>query len=142
MSQDRILGSMAMVQVYGPNGLQPFGELDSFDDEPQHELKNFKPLGQVEEHGQLVYKSYKLTFKFGKINGDMEQIQQLIDAALLAGQASPRFRIVTTTTWFSGNVETWIYDNALIYNLKDSFSDSGDAVGQDMNGWAPRKDPG
>jgi hypothetical protein len=142
VSQDRILGSSAQIQIYGPNGPAPFGELDSFNDEPQTTEKNWHPLGQVEDHQQLVYKGYKLTFKLGKINGDIENIQQSLDAALLAGQPAPRYRIVVTTTWYSGQVETWIYNNALVYGLKDGFANAEDAIGQDLTGWSAKKERG
>lgn len=142
MSQDRILGSATTISIYGPNGPVPFGELDGFTDEPGTTEKNWHPLGQIEDHQQLVYKGYKLTFKLGKVNGDIENLQQSLDAALLAGQPAPRYRIVDQTIWYSGNVETWIYDNALVYGLKISSSNAEDAIGQDLTGWAPRKDPG
>jgi hypothetical protein len=142
VSQDRILGSATTVSVYGPNGPTPFGELDAFNDEPGTTEKNWHPLGQVEDHQQLVYKGYKLTFKLGKIDDSIENIQQSLDAALVAGQSAPRYRIVNQTTWYSGNVETWIYDNALIYGLKDGFANAEDAIGQDLTGWSARKDRG
>jgi hypothetical protein len=142
MSQDRILGSAAQIQIYGQNGPAPFGELDSFSDEPTTAEKNWHPLGQVPDHQQLVYKGYKLTMKLGKINDDIENIQQSLDAALLAGRPAPLYRIVTQTTWYSGNVETWIYNNAQIYGLKDGFANAEDAIGQDLTGWAPKKERG
>lgn len=139
MSQDRILGSSASIEIYGPNGPIPFGEIDEFSSEPDHELKNFHPLGQVEQHSQIIYKGYKLTFKGGKVNGDWDSIQEAIDTALLNGQPAPRYRVTQTTIWFNGNVDTWVYDNALIYNLKIDDKNSEDQIDQDFSGWAPRR---
>lgn len=139
MSQDRILGSSATIEIYSSSGPISFGEIDSFNSEPEHELKKFHPLGQVEEHGQIIYKGYKLSFKGGKINGDLDAIQEAIDTALLAGQSAPRYRITELTILFDGTVETWVYDNALIYNLKVDKSNAADEIKQDLSGWAPKR---
>jgi hypothetical protein len=140
MSSDRILGSACSVDVYSSSGTPtPVMEVDSFDAEPQHELKNFHPLGQIEEHGQLIYKSYKLTLKGAMINGDADQLQAAIDTALLAGQASPRYRVTQTTLFYDGTTERWIYDNALLYNVKTSVGNAEDAITQDIDGWAPKR---
>lgn len=139
MSKDRVLGSSCSIDVYGTSGPVPFGEMDSFNAEPEHELKKFHPIGQVEEHNQLIYKGYKLSFKGGKINGDLDKIQEAIDSALLAGQSTPRYRITQTTILTDGTVEKWIYDNALIYNLKTDVSNAEDEIKQDLSGWAPRR---
>jgi hypothetical protein len=143
MSQDRILGSSCLVEIYDSSGNPvPFGEIDSFTSEPQHEMKTFHPLGQVQQHGQIIYKGYKLSFKGAKINGDLEQIQYILDQALLNGQAAPRYRITELTTLYSGTVEKWVYDGALIYNVKVDKSNAEDEIKQDLEGWAPTKMPG
>ncbi len=140
MSQDRILGSSCTIDIYGQSGPVPFGEVDSFTAEPEHELKKFHPVGQIPEHGQLIYKGYKLSFKGGKINGDLEAIQTAIDAALLAGQKAPRYRVTQTTILYDGAVEKWVYDNALLYNLKIDVSNAADEIKQDFSGWAPKRE--
>jgi hypothetical protein len=139
MSQDRILGSSATIEIYSSSGPISFGEIDSFNAEPEHELKKFHPLGQVEEHGQVIYKGWKLSFKGGMINGDLDKIQEAIDTALLSGQSAPRYRITETIIMFNGVVNTWVYDNALIYNLKNDVSNSADEIKQDLSGWAPKR---
>lgn len=139
MSQDRILGSAATIEVYGTSGPVPYGELDSFDAEPEHELKKFHPLGQKEEHGQMIYKGWKLSFKGAKVNGDWEAIQAAQDAALLAGQPAPKFRVTETTILNTGVVETWIYDNAILYGLKTNKDNAEDEIKQEMSGWAPKR---
>lgn len=139
MSQDRILGSSASIDIYGPDGPVPFGEVDSFSAEPEHEVKNFHPLGQIEEHKQMIYKGYKLSFKGGKINGDWDKIQEIQDAALLAGQQVPRYRVTETTILTDGTVEKWVYDNTLIYGLKIDKSNAEDEIKQDLSGFAPKR---
>ncbi|MHB1651669.1 MAG: hypothetical protein ACYCVD_04220 [Desulfitobacteriaceae bacterium] len=139
MAQDRILGSSASIDVYGPNGPVPYGELDSFDANPEHELKKFHPLGQKEEHGQMIYKGYTLSFKGAKVNGDWDKIQAALDSALLAGQPAPLYRITEITILNDGTVEIWIYDNAILYGLKTNKDNAEDEIKQEMSGWAPKR---
>jgi hypothetical protein len=142
MSQDRILGSSVVLQVYGPNGPVPFAELDQFTAKNSEELKKFRPLGQVQPHGQLVYNGYDLSFKGAKVNDDWDQIAAANDLALLSGQAAPRYRIVEQTTWFSGNVEQWVYDNVLLYNFNTDSASSGEEIKRDISGFAPTRTNG
>lgn len=142
MSQDRILGSATQLQIYGPNGPVNLAELDSFNADDQSELKKQRPLGQVKPHGQLVYGGWNLSFKGAKVNDDWDQIQYANDQALLAGRAAPRYRIVDSTTWYSGNVETWIYDDVLIHNFKADKANSGDEIKQDFTGFAAERKQG
>ena len=139
MSQDRILGNSVQIEIYSTSGPISFGEIDSFTATPQHTEKKFHPLGQVAEHAQIIYQSYKLDFKGGRINGDLDAIQEAIDTALLAGQAAPRYRVTETITYYDGTITTWIYDNALIYNLKDDVSNAADEIKLEMTGWAPTR---
>lgn len=140
MSSDRILGSAVTIDIYSPTGgVIPFGELDAFTPEPQHDLKQWHPLGQVPMHEQPVYKDWKFTFSGGKINGDKDQIQYSIDQALLSGQAVPRFRITQTTVLYDGTTEVWIYDNAVLHNLKTDVTNAEDQIKQDMTGYAPTR---
>ena len=139
MSQDRILGSSCSIDIYGPYGPVSFGEVDSMNAEPTHELKRWHPLGQLFEHTQVVYKGYKLSFKGGKVNGDWDKIQEIQDNALLAGQPAPRYRVTETTIMTDGTVEKWIYDDCLIYGLKIDKSNAGDEIKQDFSGEAPKR---
>jgi hypothetical protein len=142
MSQDRILGSSALLQIYGSSGPVSFAELDSFTAKDQTELKKFRPLGQVQPHGQLVFGGYELSFKGAKVDDAWDQIQQANDLNLLNGKAAPRYRIVETTTWFSGNVETWTYDHVLIYGLNVDKASAGEEIKQDFSGFAPTRTSG
>jgi len=142
MSKDRVLGSSATIQVYGTSGPVPYGELDGFDAEPEHELKKFHPLGQKEEHAQMIYKGWKLSFKGAKVNGDWDAIQAAQDAALLAGKVAPKYRIVDTVIYDNGNVETWVYDNAILYGLKTNKDNAEEDVKQEMSGFAPKRTRG
>ena len=136
MSQDRILGSMVKLQVYGPNGPVNLAELDSFSADDQSELKKFRPLGQVKPHGQVIYGGYNLSFKGAKIDDSWDAVQLGNDEALLNGQAAPRYRIVDTTTWFNGTAETWVYDNVILYGFKVDKANAGDEIKQDFTGFA------
>jgi hypothetical protein len=135
-SADRILGSMTQLQVYSSNGPITFAELDGFTVSDKTEQKKFQPLGQVAPHGQLIYAGYELSFKGAKIDDSWDNLQSSNDTALLAGQSAPRYRIVDTTTWFDGTVETWIYDQVLLYNFKSDKAAAGEEIKQDFTGFA------
>lgn len=130
---------MTKLQIYSSSLPIDFAELDSFTVTDKTELKQFRPLGQVEPHGQLIYGGYDLAFKGAKINGDWDTIQSNNDLQLRSGSAAPRYRIVDTTTWFDGTVETWIYDNVLLYNFKSDMATSNAEIKQDMTGFAPTR---
>ncbi len=142
MSQDRILGSATQLQIYGPNGPVNLAELDSFNADDQSELKKQRPLGRLEPHGQVVYGGWSLSFKGAKVNDDWDQIQYANDQALLAGRAAPRYRIVDSTTWYSGNVESWIYDDVLLYNFKVDKANSGEEIKLNFTGFASKRKQG
>ena len=143
VSQDRILGSMVLLQVYTPGGPVAFAELDSFTAKNTEELKKYHPLGEVQPHGQLVYGGWDISFKGAKVDNSWDLIQAGNDNALLAGNAAPRYRIVETTTWFNGNVETWIYDNVLIHGLNCDKAMANEEIKMDFSGFAPtRLQPG
>lgn len=139
MSQDRILGSSAVLQISGPNGPVTFAELDSFTAKDVTELKKFRPLGQVQPHGQLVYGGFELSFKGAKVDDAWDRIQASNDEALLNGRAAPRYSVVESTTWFSGNVEVWTYENVIIHGLNVDKASAGDEIKQDFSGFAPTR---
>ena len=139
MSQDRILGSAVVIQLYGKNGPVTFAELDSFSADDQSELKKHRPLGQVPPHGQTVYGGYNISFKGAKIDDSWDQIQKANDDALLAGGQAPRYRIVDSTNWLNGNTETWVYDNVLLHGFKFDKANAGEEIKQDFTGFAPTR---
>lgn len=141
MSQDRILGSSAELQIQGPNGPVSLAELDSFTAKDQTELKKFRPLGQVEPHGQLVYGGWELSFKGAKINDAWDQLQASNDLALRKGKSAPRYTIVEKTTWFSGYVEVWEYHDAIIHGFNVDKASAGEEIKQDFSGFAPARTP-
>ena len=142
MSKDRILGSAVSLQIYTSTGTQDFAELDGFTATDKTEKKEFRPLGQVAPHGQLIYGGYDLAFKGAKVNDDWDTIQESNDTALLDGDSAPRYRIVETTTHYDGTTETWIYPDVLLYNFKSDKAAANDVIKQDFTGFAATRTRG
>lgn len=144
MSQDRILGSAARLEIYNPAGGPPihFAELDSFTAKNKEELKEWHPLGQVQPHGQLVYGGYEFTFKGAKVNGDWDAISAANDLALLSGKPAPRYRIVETTNLYDGSVEQYVYNNCLIHGFNVDKNMANEEIKQDFSGFAPTRTNG
>lgn len=140
MSQDRVLGSMVQLQVFGASGASPgpiaLAEIDSFSAKNKTSLMEHRPLGQVAPHGQLAYGGWELSFEIGKIDVSLENVQDANDAALLAGQAAPRYRIVETTTFFNGDVRTNVYEGVLLYDFDVAQAQNNEVVKQRVTGFA------
>jgi hypothetical protein len=142
MSQDRILGSAVVLQVYGPNGPVPLAEIDKFTAKNAEELKKHHPLGQVQPRGQIVYGGYDLSFQGAKVNDDWEQIAKANDINLLSGKAAPRYRVVEQKTWYSGKVENWVYDDVLLFGFNAEAAMSNEEIKHDFSGYAPSRTDG
>jgi hypothetical protein len=139
MSQDRILGSAVTLQIYTSAGVVDFAELDGFTATDKSEKKEFRPLGQVAPHGQIIYGGYDLDFKGAKINADWDTVQADNDTALLAGESAPRYRVLQKTVWLDGTIEAWVYNDVILYNFKQDAAAANDEIKGNFTGFAPTR---
>lgn len=141
-SQDRILGRSAVIDIISTNGPVQWAVCDSFDVASNTKEEEYQPLGAMAPRPQLIYGSYKLTFKGAKVDETIDQLFYGIDQALLNGQASPRFRITETITLLDGSEQTWVYPDTVLGNFKKSMSKATDPITYDFDGTAPIRIPG
>lgn len=142
MSQDRILGSSARIEMYQSNGQMMVVEVDSFTATQNHTTKQRQPLGQVGKTTQVIYADYSLDFSTGKVDSTVVNFFNALDTALLAGQAAPKIRVVETIQHFDGNDEVWIYPDAVLYGYKDDASTSDDEIKETWKGNCRTRIPG
>lgn len=141
-SQDRILGSSAVIDIITPTGPIQWAEVDTFDAEGQTKPQKFQPLGKTAPRNQLIYDGYKLTFKGGMIDNTVDQAFYNIDSNLLAGNPSVRVRVTETVHLLDGTEDTWIYPDTVLYGFKKSYSKADADVTYDFSGDSPIRYPG
>lgn len=138
MSKDRILGSSATIELYTASGVMSI-EVDSFSKSQKHEIKTRHPLGYVGEHHQVVYKGWEMDFKLGKVDAQVASFFDAIDQALIAGNATPRVRVVETVKHFDGSNEVWIYPDTVLYSYKSDASNAADEIKEEFKGACNRR---
>jgi hypothetical protein len=133
-AKDRILGSSAKIELYTSNSGLMTIEVDSFTASQKHTTKNWHPLGEVGERQQLIYVGWDLDFKTGKIDSQITDFFNAIDQVLLAGQPAPRVRVTETIQHLDGNIETWVFPDAILFGYQGDASNAEDEIKESFKG--------
>ena len=141
-SQDQILSSSAAIDIISSQGPVQWAVVDSFDATSGTKVQEEQPLGATAPRGQLVYGSYKLTFKGGKIDETIDQLFYGIDQQLLQGQSASRFRVTETVKLLDGTEQTWVYPDTVLSGFKKSMGKATEKITYDFEGQAPIRIPG
>ena len=142
MSQDRVLGSSVVVDMYLPSGPLTINELDSFTPDRKSSQKQFQPLGQIGERTQDIPGNWELSFSGGIVDSEFDAFVQQIEDAGQAGQANIRAMVKETTTYYDGSVVTYVWPDTVLYNFKKEASSAKDEIKYSFSGAAQKRIPG
>lgn len=141
-AQDRILGSSVIVDFYLPTGVLTINELDSFTPERKSTQKKFQPLGQVGQRTQDIPGDWELTFQGAVTDTSFDAIVAQIESAGMLGQNNIRVVVKETTTYYSGLVQTWVWNDTVLYGFKKDATSAADEIKWNFSGAARTRVPG
>jgi hypothetical protein len=136
----RILASNATVKVKDPfTGFNiKIGEVDKFGVKANTELIKSRSIGNGLETTQLKYSGYDLTFSGGKVDWELARLMHSQDHLLNTTGLNPYFSVENTITYYDGTVETYVFNNVLIFGY-DMNIESENEITESFSGYATSK---
>lgn len=162
--QKRILSDRVRIFVKSEGKHVKVGEFDSFSVTDKEAVRIFKPVGSTREISLITPGGHDLAFSGGKVDWTLarlmhrqelmtnaHKIEDVIAAPIVgynifdltyiekAVNIAPKFEVEHTITHYNGNIESFIYEDTMLFGYSIEQSADLGVVTESVKGFSPRK---
>jgi len=134
MGKPRVRGSHAKIFIKNGTEKLAIGEVNKFSVKELGELKKSRAIGEHTVTSIKTFEGYDLSFEGGKVDWELARLLHAQDYNIVRNKRTPYFQVEQTISYFTGEPETYTYDEVTIYGYNMDI-DANDEITEKFEGF-------